>query len=330
MREARRNRRAWAHRTASVRRLRTAPAHGVTSRRTAPPEFGGGARRSALASGRPLPEISPRGEQYPRGAVSSRCPTRPPASGLPGARSLGPCARSATATTAPLVASMGRAPCSPTGMWLVAVVWQVIELGGGPSELSVVAAATSTGMLLSPCWWPGWPPTGCPGGHCSSRSRRPGSPAAGTAGALACLGPPAALAPGGRLPFVLGCAEASSSTPPTPPMLPSLLPPDELLAANGVEGILRPVTLQTPWARPSQAWWSPRSCPPPPRSPATAGIYALALAALLLMRSVPVTAAPAPGRGRPSLRHQPRRASATCSARAGCSPRSPSRPSPCC
>jgi ATPase subunit of ABC transporter with duplicated ATPase domains len=35
------------------------------------------------------------------------------------------------------------------GMWIVAVVWQVIELGGGPAELSLVAAGNAVGMLVA-------------------------------------------------------------------------------------------------------------------------------------------------------------------------------------
>ena len=34
-----------------------------------------------------------------------------------------------------------------SGMWIVAVVWQVVAMGGTPSELSVVATAMSVGML---------------------------------------------------------------------------------------------------------------------------------------------------------------------------------------
>src|SRR3982751_541568 len=36
-----------------------------------------------------------------------------------------------------------------SGMWIVALVWQVIAMGGTPTELSVVATATSIGMLAS-------------------------------------------------------------------------------------------------------------------------------------------------------------------------------------
>ncbi|GAA4868400.1 hypothetical protein GCM10023403_37540 [Pseudonocardia benzenivorans] len=47
-----------------------------------------------------------------------------------------------------LVSSMA-ASLFATGIWLVAIVWQVIALGGGPAQLSVVAAANSGGLLLS-------------------------------------------------------------------------------------------------------------------------------------------------------------------------------------
>ena len=36
-----------------------------------------------------------------------------------------------------------------SGMWIVALVWQVIAMGGTPTDLSVVATATGLGMLVS-------------------------------------------------------------------------------------------------------------------------------------------------------------------------------------
>src|SRR3954447_21289917 len=35
------------------------------------------------------------------------------------------------------------------GLWAVAVVWQVVALGGGPAALSLVAALSAGGMLAS-------------------------------------------------------------------------------------------------------------------------------------------------------------------------------------
>ncbi|MGD4048271.1 MFS transporter, partial [Xanthomonas citri pv. citri] len=35
-----------------------------------------------------------------------------------------------------------------SGVWIVAQVWEVIRIGGGPGQLSVVATASSVGILL--------------------------------------------------------------------------------------------------------------------------------------------------------------------------------------
>src|SRR5690625_1287705 len=35
-----------------------------------------------------------------------------------------------------------------TGLWMVAVVWEVIRLGGGPAQVSVVATANALGLIL--------------------------------------------------------------------------------------------------------------------------------------------------------------------------------------
>src|ERR671914_2599796 len=47
-----------------------------------------------------------------------------------------------------LVTSMA-ASLFASGLWLVAGVYQVIALGGGPSELSVVATAAAAGLLVT-------------------------------------------------------------------------------------------------------------------------------------------------------------------------------------
>src|ERR671924_355348 len=46
-----------------------------------------------------------------------------------------------------LVTSMA-ASLFASGLWLVAIVYQVIALGGGPTELSVVATASAFGLLV--------------------------------------------------------------------------------------------------------------------------------------------------------------------------------------
>ena len=35
-----------------------------------------------------------------------------------------------------------------TGVWVVALVWEVIRLGGGPADLSFVTTASAIGVLL--------------------------------------------------------------------------------------------------------------------------------------------------------------------------------------
>ena len=45
---------------------------------------------------------------------------------------------------AALVASMVGA-----GIWMVALVWQIVAIGGGAAELSAVAGASAVGMLLT-------------------------------------------------------------------------------------------------------------------------------------------------------------------------------------
>ena len=48
-----------------------------------------------------------------------------------------------------LLIASGSASLLADGLWLVALVWQVIEMGGGPSDLSVVATATSLGLVVA-------------------------------------------------------------------------------------------------------------------------------------------------------------------------------------
>src|SRR5688500_13424773 len=48
-----------------------------------------------------------------------------------------------------LLATSMAASLFASGLWLVAGVYQVIALGGGPSELSIVATATAVGLLVS-------------------------------------------------------------------------------------------------------------------------------------------------------------------------------------
>jgi MFS family permease len=169
-----------------------------------------------------------------------------------------------------------------TGLWMVAVAWQVIALGGGPAQLSVVATASSLGLVLCVLF----------GGVAADRVPQRALLraveltrvlATGTAGALALTGS-LQLWHLAVIAFVLGSAEAFFY-PAYSALLPAMLPADELLAANGVEGTLRPIAA---WALgPALAGVVLGAFAPGVAFELTAVIYLLALGALLLMRPVP-------------------------------------------
>src|ERR671912_741006 len=128
-----------------------------------------------------------------------------------------------------------------SGLWLVALAWQVIELGGGPTELSLVTALFSVGLLAFVLI----------GGVAADRlPQRLVMLAADLirAAVLVVLGLLSLsgdlriwhLAAGGVL---IGAGEAFF-IPSYTALLPHLLPEDELLAANGLEGTLRPLAEQ--------------------------------------------------------------------------------------
>ncbi|WP_433289784.1 MFS transporter [Pseudonocardia sp. CA-142604] len=181
-----------------------------------------------------------------------------------------------------LAASMA-ASLFASGLWLVAIVYQVIALDGGPSELSLVAAAASAGLLVSVLIG------GVAADRLPKRAVMIGVEVvriafAGFAGALAVTGS-LQLWHLAVISFVIGAAEAFFY-PAYSAILPTLLPPDELLAANGVEGTLRPIAQQA--LGPALAgliigWFVPGMA-----LLLAAGIYALALVALIAMRAAPV------------------------------------------
>jgi MFS family permease len=128
-----------------------------------------------------------------------------------------------------------------SGLWLVALAWQVIELGGGPAQLSLVTALYSVGLLAFVLL----------GGVAADRMpQRLVMLAADLvrAAVLLVLGLLSLtgaleiwhLAVGG---LVIGAGEALF-IPSYTALLPHLLPEDELLAANGLEGTLRPLAQQ--------------------------------------------------------------------------------------
>lgn len=137
---------------------------------------------------------------------------------------------------AALVASMVGA-----GIWMVALVWQIVAIGGGAAELSAVAGASAVGMLLT---------TLLGGALADRKSQRRilvvvEVVRAASVGIVALLSLTGGLAAWqlAAVAFV-GGVMAGLYYPAYSALLPSVLPEDELMAANGFEGMARPVLMQ--------------------------------------------------------------------------------------
>ena len=128
-----------------------------------------------------------------------------------------------------------------TGIWIVALVWQVIAIDGGPVELSQVATGSAVGMLVAVLF----------GGVLADRVPQDrillGVEATKSilVGALAVLSLTGTL----RLWHLVVVAVVVGATegffyPAYSALLPNVLPTEQLLAANGVEGVLRPAVMQ--------------------------------------------------------------------------------------
>ncbi|WP_411375330.1 MFS transporter [Arthrobacter sp. MPF02] len=128
-----------------------------------------------------------------------------------------------------------------SGMWAVAMVYQVIRLGGGPLELSLVATAGSIGLVAFVL----------AGGIAADRIPQRQLIIAVEGANLAVIATISGLAMAGWLQlwhvaagaFVLGVG-AAFFFPAYSAILPRILPPEDLLAANGMEGTMRPVLQQ--------------------------------------------------------------------------------------
>lgn len=127
------------------------------------------------------------------------------------------------------------------GLWIVAVVWQVIELDGTQGELSFVATAGAVGMLLPILL------AGVVADRVPQKLIIVGVEIVHVAmiGAAALLGLTGVvdLWHLAALSFVGGAAMAFYY-PAYSAWLPSLVPAEDLLAVNGIEGMLRPTIAQ--------------------------------------------------------------------------------------
>jgi MFS family permease len=127
------------------------------------------------------------------------------------------------------------------GSWAVAVIWQVVTLGGGPPEVSLVSALTFGGTLA----------VALLGGVLADRiPQRHILLAVALLQAVPVTGV-AVLSLTDALPLgvlavvaLLGGVGLGLFYPAYSALVPALLPEDQLLAANGLEGVLRPTLSQ--------------------------------------------------------------------------------------
>jgi MFS family permease len=169
------------------------------------------------------------------------------------------------------------------GLWAVAVVWQVVALHGGPATLSIVAALGAGGMLASTLL----------GGALADRipQRRILLATELVQGATTAV--VAALSLAGALEVwhlaavaLVGGLAMGLYYPAYSALVPVLVPEGELLAVNGLEGMVRPV-LQSA-AGPAAAGVLVASFSPGAAIAATAGAFLLAGTCLGALPTTPV------------------------------------------
>lgn len=127
------------------------------------------------------------------------------------------------------------------GCWIVSVAWQVIELGGSPVDLSLVAVGNAIGLVGAVLI----------GGVVADRVPQRRILIVVEIVRALCFGTAAALALTGNVQvwhlaiigFALGAADGFFY-PACSAWLPGILAEEQLLAANGIEGVLRPTIMQ--------------------------------------------------------------------------------------
>lgn len=176
------------------------------------------------------------------------------------------------------------------GMWAVVMVYTVIGAGGGPVDLSLVAAANAVGLLAC----------AIPGGIAADRVPRRillrlvqlADLLAITSVAVAGLFGAVTIPHLTVVAFVLG-AGAGFFFPAYSAILPRILPPAQLLAANGLEGAIRPALQQA--AGPAAAGVIVAAVLAPAHAAwGVVAAHAIALVLLLFVRPEPPAA---PGEG---------------------------------
>jgi MFS family permease len=169
------------------------------------------------------------------------------------------------------------------GIWLVSMVFEVRELGGGPIELSFVATANAAGVIVATLI----------GGAIADRVPQKFILVTIESVKALAIGSAAALSLTGVIELwhlvvvgaVLGLADGFFY-PAYSALLPSILPADQLLAANGVEGMLRPTIMQA--AGPALAGLVIAIAAPSWGCALVAVTQLLAVAGLVWLRATPV------------------------------------------
>ena len=187
-----------------------------------------------------------------------------------------------------------------SGMWAVAMVYEVIHLGGGPLELSLVAAAGSVGLVAFVL----------AGGIAADRVPQRLLIIAVEGANLAVIASISGLALAGWLQlwhlalgaFVLGVG-AAFFFPAYSAILPRILPPEDLLAANGMEGTMRPILQQA--AGPAVAGILVAALSPSHAVTGVAACHLLAFCILNFLHRQPAAGVPGSG-GRPPTSGQTR------------------------
>ena len=127
------------------------------------------------------------------------------------------------------------------GVWLIALIWQVIGLGGGPGGVSLVSGTAALGMIVSTLFG------GVLADRVSQRSIIVGLEtvkliAFGTVGFASLFG--VLTFPHLVIAALLGGITTGMYYPAYSALLPRVVSAAQLLAANGVEGFMRPVLYQ--------------------------------------------------------------------------------------
>lgn len=178
------------------------------------------------------------------------------------------------------------------GMWAVVMVYAVIDAGGGPLDLSIVATANAVGLLAC----------AIPGGILADRvSRRVIVRTVELVNALAVASIVVVGAFGAVtivhlavVAFLLG-AGSGVFFPAYSAILPRILPEAQLLAANGLEGAVRPALQQA--AGPAAGGMLLAALMPAQAAAGVALAHAAAFVLLLFLRPAPVADEAAPASG---------------------------------